>query len=93
MEDVLYWNYKDGSGTKAEGEKSDVNYSRDLCWIFVLWLEKNIGQNIAEKFGLFLEENWSYWLYCNPQKIASSGIKKWIMYTNVCFSLRISSVM
>lgn len=25
----LYWNYKDGKGTKAEGENSDVNYSRD----------------------------------------------------------------
>lgn len=36
----LYWNYKDEDGTKAEGKKFDVNYSRDLCWIFVLWMEE-----------------------------------------------------
>lgn len=37
---LLYWNYKDGNGTKAEGEKFDVNYSRHLCWIFVLSMEE-----------------------------------------------------
>lgn len=31
---LLYWNYKDGNDTKAEEEKFDVNYSRDLCWDF-----------------------------------------------------------
>lgn len=54
---VLYWNYKDGNGTEAEGEKFDVNHSGIDDGFFCFEWRKNIHQHIAEIMGLFSEEH------------------------------------
>lgn len=85
---LLYWNYNDGRGTKAEGEKFDVNYSRDLCWIFVLWME----EKYCWKTGVVLRGKLIILIQLQSTEDNSSRHQE-MDHGHKCFSLRITSVM